>query len=254
MFVNLEHVAAQHPTFGPTDPIGDVDRLRSVREQVARATAAAGRDPDSVALMLATKTIEPARILEVIAAGQLLIGENRVQEVVAKADALAGRTHECHLIGHLQGNKVNQVLPHVTCVQTVDSVELGRRLDVRIAALDRTLDVFVQVNVSGESTKSGVGLAALPELLAGLAPLSTLRVRGYMTIGLHSADLGAVRAGYRRLTEFRDRAQAGGMPGAEQAFELSMGMSGDFVEAIAEGATMVRVGSAVFGHRVSANG
>ncbi len=250
---NLADVDVENSAAGPTGG-SDVDRLRSVRAQVVQAATAAGRDPAGVALLLATKTIEPARILEVVAAGHRLIGENRVQEVLAKAGALAGSGHECHLIGHLQGNKVNQVLPHITCVQTVDSAELGMRLNGRIASLDRTLDVFVQVNVSGESTKSGVVTAALPQLLADLAPLAALRVRGYMTVGLNSPDLGAVRAGYRALTEFRDRAQTDGLPGAEHAVELSMGMSGDFAEAIAEGATMVRVGSAVFGPRAPLNG
>jgi uncharacterized pyridoxal phosphate-containing UPF0001 family protein len=140
VFVNLEGVAAQDQVSGAhvTD---DVARLHSVRSRVRQAEMEAGRTPGGVALLLATKTIEPARILEVIAAGQLLIGENRVQEVLAKARALSGSGHECHLIGHLQGNKVNQVLPHVTCVQTVDSVELGSRLNRRISSLDRTLHV-----------------------------------------------------------------------------------------------------------------
>lgn len=251
VFVNLDDVADQGRT---TRPPTDVDRLRSVQAQVREAAVAAGRESGSVRLMLATKTIEPDRILALIAAGQRLIGENRVQEVVAKAAALAGSGHECHLIGHLQGNKINQVLPYVTCVQSVDSAALGTRLNSRIASLERTLDVLVQVNVSGESTKSGVEPAAVPALLAELAPLSALRVRGYMTIGLRSADLGAVRAGYRTLAGLRDRALTVGMPGAEHAVELSMGMSGDFAEAIAEGATIVRVGSAVFGPRAPVNG
>lgn len=250
--VNPGDVAARQSPGGP-DP-ADLDRLASVRAQVREAAASAGREAGSVRLMLATKTIEPARILAVVAAGQLLIGENRVQEVVEKAGALAGSGHECHLIGHLQSNKINQVLPHVTCVQSVDSAGLGVRLDSRIAALERTLDVLVQVNVSGEPTKSGVSFAALPQLLADLAPLESLRVRGFMTVGLNSDDLGAVRAGYRRLTDFRDRARAAGMPGTELAIELSMGMSGDFAEAIAEGATLVRVGSAVFGRRAPLTG
>lgn len=241
------------PRFPATGPVaadtGMLPRLEAVAAQVRAAAAAAGRGPDDVRLLLATKTVEPARIRQVVAAGYQLIGENRVQEVVAKAPELTGLTVDCHFIGHLQTNKVNAVLRSVSCVQTVDSIELARRLDDRARALDRELTAFVQINVSDEDSKSGVTLAAAPALLGALATLSRLRVGGYMTIGLNSADLPAVRAGYRALAEFRDDALARGLPGAERATELSMGMSGDFPAAIAEGATMVRIGSAVFGRR-----
>ncbi len=229
-----------------------LNRLATVAGQVGQAACAAGRPADDVRLLLATKTIEPARILQVIAAGYTLIGENRVQEVVSKADALAGVAHESHFIGHLQANKINQLLPHVSCVQTVDSADLGRRLHNRITALGRTLDVLIQVNVSAEASKSGVTLGQAPALLAELAGFHGLRVTGFMTIGLNSPDKSAVRAGYRALTAFRDDVATRGLAGAETATELSMGMSGDFAEAIAEGATLVRVGSAVFGARPSA--
>ncbi len=227
------------------------DRLLDAASRVREAAIAASRPAGSVQLLLATKTIAAAVVLEVIAAGFGLIGENRAQEVVAKADELAaaGLPYDCHFIGHLQRNKVNQVLPHVSCVQTVDSVELGGALDRRTAELGRMLDVFVQVNVSGEASKYGISLSQAPGLLDQLKQCRALRVRGFMTIGLNSADLAAVRAGYRSLAAFRDDAQARGLPGAEHAVELSMGMSGDFAAAIAEGATMVRLGSAVFGPR-----
>ncbi len=228
-----------------------LDRLQEVAGRVRGAATEAGRSPGSVRLLLATKTIDPPVVLEAIGAGFGLIGENRVQEVVAKADELAaaGLPYECHFIGHLQRNKINQVLPHVSCVQTVDSFDLAERLDARLATLNRQLDVLVQVNVSGEPSKSGLALAEVPALLGAIADLPQLRVTGYMTIGLNSPDLGAVRAGYRSLTQLRDDALARGLPGAELASELSMGMSGDFAAAITEGATMVRIGSAVFGSR-----
>jgi pyridoxal phosphate enzyme (YggS family) len=230
---------------------GLTDRLATVAGQVREASVASGRDPSDVRLLLATKTIEPASIMVALAGGYALIGENRAQEVVAKAAALAGMPHECHFIGHLQANKVNQVLPHVSCVQTVDSAELARRLNGRAALLERTLDVLIQVNVSGEKSKNGVTLAEVPSLLADVAVYPALRIRGYMTIGLNSPDIAAVRAGYRALAAFRDDALTRGIAGAELATELSMGMSGDFRAAIAEGSTMVRVGSAVFGRRPS---
>ena len=230
---------------------GLLHRLGDVAGRVRTAATAAGRPADSVRLLLATKTIAPPVVLQAIGAGFGLIGENRAQEVVAKADELAasGLPYECHFIGHLQRNKINQVLPHITCIQTIDSIDLAERLDARLTALERQLDVLLQVNVSGESSKSGVTVAELPALLEAVAGLPQLRVSGYMTIGLNSPDISAVRAGYRSLTVFRDDALVRGLPGADRATELSMGMSGDFADAIAEGATIVRVGSAVFGSR-----
>lgn len=230
---------------------GLLDRLDHVAHQVRTAATQAGRPADSVRLLLATKTIAPAVVLEAIGAGFGLIGENRVQEVVSKAEPLAaaGLPYECHFIGHLQRNKVNQVLPHVSCIQTLDSLDLAERLQARLDANGGSLDVLVQVNVSREPSKSGLSTAEVPALLAAVGRLNRLHVKGYMTIGLNSPDLAAVRAGYRSLTDLRDDALTRGLPGAEQATELSMGMSGDFADAIAEGATMVRVGSAVFGRR-----
>lgn len=221
-------------------------RLTALGEQVRDAERAAGRAEGSVEVLLATKTVEPSRILAAIAAGYDLIGENRVQEVTGKADALRELPHRTHFIGRLQSNKVNQLLPHIECLQSLDSADLAARVNTRLAALDRRLDVFIQVNVTGEDTKGGVtpdDVLALSEVVAGL---DALRLRGFMTIGLPSDDPAAVRAGYRRLAEVRARALDAGIQGATA---LSMGMSGDFAEAIAEGATMIRVGSAVFGAR-----
>jgi hypothetical protein len=217
------------------------ERLSRARERVASAAVEAGRDPASVQILLATKTVPPPVIREAFAAGATLIGENRVQEVLAKAAELADVPHETHFIGHLQSNKVNQLLPHIQCVQTLDTAALASRLQGRLEAIDRRLDVLIQVNVSGEPTKSGVA--------AAVADAPRLVLRGFMTIGLNSPDRAAVRAGYRRLAQIRDRALAQGWPAAAAATELSMGMSGDYPDAIAEGATIVRLGSAVFGPR-----
>ncbi|MBM9467684.1 YggS family pyridoxal phosphate-dependent enzyme [Nakamurella leprariae] len=228
-------------------------RLAGVRAMVNHAATAAGRDPAGVRVLLATKTVGADRVLAVLRAGWTLIGENRVQEVLAKAPELeearlAGVPHELHFIGHLQSNKVNQVLPRLTCLQTLDSAELADRLDRRLAALDRTLDVMVQVNVSGEASKSGVDPEAALDLVGAVAARSRLRVTGLMTIGLNSPDRGAVRAGYARLAQLREQVLAQRLAGPGP-IELSMGMSGDYADAITEGATMVRLGSAVFGAR-----
>ncbi len=219
--------------------------LADLRARIDAAAESAGRAPGGVRLLLATKTVDPERIIAALSAGATLIGENRVQEVLAKAGALAGHQHESHFIGHLQSNKVAAVLPHISCLQTLDSTALARRLDTRLAATDSTLDVLVQVNVSGEPSKSGVDPADAAALVATVRTLPRLRLRGFMTIGLNSDDVAAVRAGYAELRELRDRLA---VPGAT---ELSMGMSGDFELAVAEGATIVRLGSAVFGSRAT---
>ncbi len=224
-------------------------RLAAARQGVRDAALIAGRDPDAVRILLATKTMPPPVIKEAFAAGVTLIGENRVQEVLAKADALADVPHETHFIGHLQSNKVNQVLPHIRCLQTLDSAALAGRLQARLAVLDWGLDVLIQVNVSGEPSKSGVPPEQVLDLVAAVADCPRLTLRGFMTIGLHAPDRVAVRRGYAQLAGIRDRAVGDGWPGAAAATELSMGMSGDYADAIAEGATIVRLGSAVFGPR-----
>ena len=225
------------------------ERLVGARDRVRAAAAGAGQDPEAVQILLATKTIAPPVIREAFAAGSTLIGENRVQEVLAKADALADVPHTTHFIGHLQSNKINQLLPQIQCLQTLDSVALVNRLQSRLAVLDRQLDVLIQVNVSGEGTKSGVRPEEVRQLVAAVAEAPRLVLRGFMTIGLNSPDREAVRAGYRELAGIRDRALREQWPGAARATELSMGMSGDYPDAVAEGATIVRLGSAIFGPR-----
>jgi len=226
-----------------------LEGLGRVRTQIDAAATAACRAPSDVALLLATKTQPAERISTALRAGYPLIGENRVQEVVSKAAHLASIPHETHFIGHLQANKINLLLDHISCLQTLDSVELARRLDTRLDAKGRRLDVLIQVNVSGEPAKSGVTADRALELLAEVAQFPRLTVRGFMTVGLNSPDRSAVRAGYQLLARLRDTAAVDRVPGADTATELSMGMSGDFADAIAEGATIVRLGSAVFGQR-----
>lgn len=224
-------------------------RIAAVRTRVATAAEAAGRSPSQVRLLLATKTLPDDVVRAAVLAGADLVGENRVQELVAHAAAVADLRPEVHLIGHLQSNKVTAAVhperPFVSCVESVDGFALAERLSRRCADLGRDLDVMVQVNVSGEATKSGVPPEAAAELAARVAALPRLHVRGFMTIGLNSPDAAAVRAGYAGLRAVRD-AVAGDLP---DACELSMGMSGDLELAVAEGATIVRVGTAVFGAR-----
>jgi pyridoxal phosphate enzyme (YggS family) len=219
-----------------------LDRLAGIAERIAGAATESGRDAADVRMLLATKTQPVERIVVALRAGYTLIGENRVQEITGKAETLQAIPHTTAMIGHLQRNKLAAVLPLIDCLQSLDSADLAARLDRRLADDgDRVLEVMVQVNVSGEPTKSGVGVEQAPALIETIAELQRLRLTGLMTIGLNSVDLTAVRAGYRQLRELRDRLLPGG--------ELSMGMSGDFEAAIAEGGTLVRIGAAAFGPR-----
>ena len=224
---------------------GIADRLAAVRVRVEDAARASGRDPSSVRVLLATKTQPLDVVRAAILAGGTLIGENRVHELVDKGPGLADLTREVHLIGHLQSNKVNRVLPWTTCVQTVDSVDLARRLASRASDAGRVLDVLIQVKTATEDSKQGLDPAQLPAFLDSLRQYDSLRPRGLMTLATHSDDAGEVRRCFRRLRECRDQAAALGhvLP------RLSMGMSGDFPLAIAEGATEIRIGTAIFGQR-----
>lgn len=227
-------------------------RLADVRQRVASAAVAAGRSPEEVRLLLATKTIPTDVVRAVVAAGGSLLGENRVVELVEHAPALADLQPEIHLIGHLQSNKITAALPWVSCVQSIDTLALAERLSRRCLALGRDLDVMVQVNVSAEPSKHGTTPDDAAALAEAVATLPRLRLVGFMTIGANSPEAGLVRAGYARLRQVRDDVVGSGRPGTGTARELSMGMSGDLELAIAEGATIVRVGTAVFGPRTRA--
>lgn len=224
-------------------------RLAALRERVAVAAAAAGRDAGDVRILLATKTMPVDVVREAVLAGADLLGENTVQELVAKAPGLADLAPTLHVIGRLQSNKVNLALRYADCVQSVGDLDLAERLSRRCAAVDRDLDVMVQVNVSGESSKAGVTPEGALDLAVAVARLPRLRLTGLMTIGAQSRDAGRVAAGFARLRGLRDAVVASGEPGTTDARELSMGMSGDLEIAVAEGATTVRVGTAVFGER-----
>ena len=231
-------------------------RLAAVRARISAAEQAAGRTPGSVRLLLATKTVPPSVVRTALEADAdrpagtrpVLLGENRVQEATVTAAELADLAPELHLIGPLQSNKVNQALRAVCCVETVATLELAERLASRCEA-GRVLDVMVQVNVSGEPTKAGVPPQEARDLALAVGRLSALRLTGFMTVGAHSADQAVVRSGYADLRALRDAVVGSGAPGTAEAVELSMGMSADLEAAVAEGASIVRLGSAVFGSR-----
>lgn len=231
-------------------------RLAAVHARIDGAAADAGRSPADVTLLLATKTQAATTIRAAVEAHRalavdrrLLLGENRVQELVAKAPALADLGVPYHLIGPLQSNKVNAALRWADAVDAVESPDLARRLAQRRPGRAADLDVMVQVNVSREATKHGVAPDDAVALATLVATLEGLRLVGFQTIGAMSDDPLVVRAGFATLRAVRDEVVASGAPGTADAVELSMGMTGDLELAIAEGATIVRVGTAVFGAR-----
>jgi pyridoxal phosphate enzyme (YggS family) len=231
------------------EPTGVADRVARVRERIAAACAAAGRDVDEVRLMAVTKTHGPEPLREAYDAGLRLFGENRVQEAVGKLDAFADAPDlRWAVIGHLQSNKARQALEFAAELHTLDSLKLAESLDRRLQDQGRGREVFVQVNSSGEESKSGLDPAAVEQFVLDLRPFSALRVRGLMTLAVYSDDEQEVAACFARMEDLQRRLrELDAAPGRYD--ELSMGMSGDFELAIAHGATTVRVGQALFGSR-----
>jgi pyridoxal phosphate enzyme (YggS family) len=221
------------------------DRLGAVRASIADACRLAGRDLADVTLLPVSKTFGPEVVREALGLGLRRFGENKAQEVQAKAVALAGEPVEWVLIGHLQTNKAKVVAAYAAEVQSLDRLELAAALDKALQARGRAIDVLVQVKTSPEETKSGIAPDRLLPFLDELKAFSSLRLRGLMTLAEATEDEERVRACFRMLYRLRDRARDAGHP----TERLSMGMSGDFALAIAEGSTEVRIGSAIFGAR-----
>jgi hypothetical protein len=219
--------------------------LTSVQQRIVLACSAADRDPSEVKLLLATKRVPAEQVAEAIRLGATLVGENRVQELAEKDAVLGQLDCERHFIGRLQSNKVNQVLRYVSCVQSLDRLELADRLQRRLETLDDTIDVLVQVNTSNEASKGGIPPEDALSFTHELTKRDRLQIKGLMTIGPLSDDEGHVRTSYRTLRKIRDNIADKGVT----VDVISMGMSGDLEAAIAEGSTMVRVGSSVFGPR-----
>jgi pyridoxal phosphate enzyme (YggS family) len=220
-------------------------RLLAVRERIAAACHRAGRDPGSVELVAVSKTVPPSRIAEAMAAGQTLFGENKVQEALTKI-AEAGPAATWHLVGHLQRNKVKHAVGVFALIHGVDRLELAVELDRRAGSLSIRQPVLVQTNLAGEATKSGAAEEAVLPLVEAVAALPNLELRGLMIIPPPADDPERSRPWFGRLRGLRDRAaSAVGRP----LPELSMGMTDDYEIAIEEGATLVRVGRAIFGDR-----
>ena len=239
------------------------DGVHRVLDRIAAAEEQAGREAGSVRLLAATKTRDIGEIMVAIDAGVRMIGENRPQEVTAKAEGLARRCAErgwrapdaaaehipFHLIGQLQSNKIGKVLPVVDTIESVDSIDLAEKISRRAVARGITVGVLLEVNESGEESKSGCDPAHAIRIAQKIGTLDGIELQGLMTIGAHVHDETVIRRGFSHLRKTRDLILASGEPGTDRCRELSMGMTGDMELAIAEGSTIVRVGTAIFGER-----
>ena len=223
------------------------ENLRSVRERINAAAKRAGRDARDIRLLPVSKTVPADRIRLGIEAGITELGENKVQEGYGKWEELIDTGVRWSVIGNLQTNKAKFVARFADEFQALDRVRVAEALNRRLELEDCTLDVFVQVNTSNEESKYGVTPAGLPQLLRDIQQFERLNVRGLMTLAVFSDDPALVRPCFQRLRSLRDQMQDD--LGLENLTELSMGMSGDFELAIEEGATVVRVGQAIFGAR-----
>ena len=242
--------AADIERFGP-DPVGTFRaNLAAVEERIARACARAGRDRASVRLLPITKTVSAQVLRCAFAAGITAFGENKIQEAMGKREALADLAIDWSIVGHLQSNKVKYLTRFAGEFHALDSLKLAELLDRQLERDGRSLDVYVQVNTSDEDSKFGLHPDALPPFVNRLGEFPRLKPRGLMTLALFSTDMARVRPCFTLLRRLRDEAAARhpGLTG------LSMGMTGDFEEAIEEGATVVRVGQAIFGKRPTPDG
>jgi len=213
--------------------------INQIRQRIRSAAERAGRRPEDVTLVAVSKTIEPERVEAALAAGQALFGESRVQEAKAKIPLVSSRAH-WHMIGHLQTNKARDAVGLFEVIHSVDSLKLAAELSKWAEHTGKTQVIFLEVNVSGEASKFGLKPEDLESTLSEINRLPRLEVQGLMTIAPVADEVEKARPHFRRLRELRD---------ALSLRELSMGMTHDFEVAIEEGATMVRIGAAIFGER-----
>ena len=224
-------------------------RLAAVQLQIAAAVERSNRGLEEVTLVVVSKTHPPSIVRDAIAAGVTDLGENRIQEAGEKIAAVGRTAARWHLIGHLQSNKARRAVTLFDLIHSLDSTELAQRLDRMCEAEGRAeLPVLIQLNLAGEETKSGIAVRDLPKVVEAVTACKHLRLNGLMTVPPFFADSEMTRPLFRRLRELRDELKAQGVFAAGPG-ELSMGMTHDFPVAIEEGATLVRIGTAIFGER-----
>jgi len=228
------------------------DNIDRIREKISRACARAGRAPSEVTLLAVAKTFPPAAVREAVEAGVTDIGENYVQELLAKRDVLPGAAVRWHFIGHLQSNKVRQIAGWIHMIHAVDSTALAIEIDRRASKEGRVVECLIEVNTTGEGTKFGAAPGQVAPLVRSLSSCDSISLAGLMTIGPFLPDPEGSRPMFRRLRQLRDEIAALGQANVSMR-HLSMGMTGDFEVAIDEGATLIRIGTAIFGPRMRAD-
>lgn len=225
------------------------DNLKRVQDQIANKLSELGRPAGSVTLVAVTKTHPVESVEEALRCGVSHIGENKVQEALRKVPLLREPYAGFHFIGHLQSNKINNLLSlKPTLIHSVDSLYIARELNAALGRKNLTQDILIQVNTTGEVSKTGINPRNTEEMLWQIAALPCLRVKGLMTIGLLSLDPERLRPYFRQLKELFDCFTGQEIPGVEMA-HLSMGMSGDYLVALEEGSNLLRLGTALFGAR-----
>lgn len=224
--------------------------IEIISKRISDACQRYERNPNEVKLLMATKTVSAERIITAFHTGFTLMGENKIQEIKSKYDELLPHPHRTHFIGHLQSNKIKEIIKYnVDCVESIDRFDLAEKLNKKLIEVGRTLDIFIQVNTSSEESKFGITPELAIDLVKQVSKLPALKIKGLMTIGLFSAEIEKVRKCFKILRGLRDEISELNLPSVEMN-ELSMGMSGDFETAIEEGATIVRVGTSIFGSRI----
>ena len=222
-----------------------LNNLSIIKNRIQNTCLKSERDSKDVKLLLATKTISPDKIKIALEAGEILIGENKIQELVEKFGDLKAIPHQTHFIGHLQTNKIKDVIIYADCIQSLDRIKLAEKLQRRLEFENKTIDVFLQVNTSYEESKFGISPDKALDFALKVNQLDRLNIKGLMTIGLFSAEAEQVRKCFRLLKKLQQQILERNIP----VYELSMGMSGDLETAIEEGSTIIRVGTAIFGKR-----
>jgi hypothetical protein len=224
------------------------ERLEQIHQRIAKAAKDCGRDANSVRLVAVSKTMSAERVARAIDAGAEILGENYIQEAREKFNALYDKAVQWHFIGHLQSNKAKYAVRMFDLIHSVDSLKLAGVLDKEARKRDKTQDILIQVNVSREETKSGIHEEEALEMVRQISQMENVRIKGLMTMPPFFDDPERARPYFRELARLRDHIAAESIPGV-QMDELSMGMTGDFEAAIAEGATLIRIGTAIFGAR-----
>lgn len=226
-----------------------IHNLHTIQNRIKNACNHSGRSIKDVRLLLATKTVNPDKISIAMQEGETLIGENKAQELKLKCDAIAQWNPEVHFIGHLQTNKIKEVLKWCSCIHSIDRLSLAKKLQQRLSFEKKEIDVYIQVNTSYEESKFGVSPENAIELIKQVSKFKNLHIKGLMTIGLLSSESNEVRKCFKLLKTIKEQVIQLNIPNVTMN-ELSMGMSDDLEIAIEEGATIIRVGTAIFGERI----